>query len=64
MEKIYLVVHESETEYKTKFKPERMYGNWIFPENEEIKQILISMGVEWLQGYHTGKPVPIESLWS
>lgn len=35
-----------------------------FVENEEIKQMLISMGIEWLQGYHTGKPVPIESLWS
>lgn len=35
-----------------------------FVESEEIKQMLISMGVEWLQGYHTGKPVPIESLWS
>jgi len=33
-----------------------------FVENEDIKQVLTSMGVDWLQGYHTGKPVPVESL--
>lgn len=33
-----------------------------FVESEEIKQMLITMGVGWLQGYHTGKPVAIESL--
>ncbi len=33
-----------------------------FVENEEIEQMLVTMGVGWLQGYHTGKPAPIESL--
>lgn len=33
-----------------------------FVESEEIKQMLINMGIGWLQGYHTGKPVLIESL--
>lgn len=33
-----------------------------FVESEEIKQMLISMNVDWLQGYHTGKPVPVELL--
>ncbi|WP_193216262.1 EAL domain-containing protein [Buttiauxella massiliensis] len=33
-----------------------------FVENEEIKQELIRIGVDWLQGYHTGKPVPIEEV--
>jgi EAL domain-containing protein (putative c-di-GMP-specific phosphodiesterase class I) len=33
-----------------------------FVENEEIKQELIRIGVDWLQGYHTGKPVPIEQV--
>lgn len=31
-----------------------------FVENEEIAQMLRKMGVDWLQGYHIGKPVPIE----
>ncbi|CAB5520540.1 Cyclic di-GMP phosphodiesterase YfgF [Citrobacter werkmanii] len=31
-----------------------------FVENEEIEKMLISMGIGWLQGYHIGKPVPIE----
>ncbi|WP_260863282.1 EAL domain-containing protein [Citrobacter sp. Marseille-Q6884] len=31
-----------------------------FVENEEIAKMLIDMGVDWLQGYHIGKPVPIE----
>ena len=31
-----------------------------FVENEEIEKILITMGIGWLQGYHIGKPVPIE----
>lgn len=33
-----------------------------FVENQEIEQMLISMGVDWLQGYHIGKPVPVETL--
>ncbi|NMD76574.1 EAL domain-containing protein [Citrobacter sp. DNRA3] len=33
-----------------------------FVESEEIKQILTSLGVDWLQGYHTGKPVPVEDV--
>lgn len=32
-----------------------------FVENEEIAQILTDMGIDWLQGYHIGKPVPVES---
>ena len=31
-----------------------------FVENEEIEKMLIDMGIGWLQGYHIGKPVPIE----
>ncbi|MEW7312006.1 EAL domain-containing protein [Buttiauxella gaviniae] len=31
-----------------------------FVENEEIAQMLTSMGIDWLQGYHIGKPVPVE----
>lgn len=31
-----------------------------FVENEDIKQELCSIGVDWLQGYHTGKPAPID----
>ncbi|MCM8845015.1 EAL domain-containing protein [Citrobacter cronae] len=31
-----------------------------FVENEEIEKMLITMGIGWLQGYHIGKPVPIE----
>lgn len=33
-----------------------------FVESEEIKQMLTAMGVDWLQGYHTGKPVPVEDV--
>lgn len=33
-----------------------------FVESEEIKQMLTAMGVDWLQGYHTGKPMPIEDV--
>lgn len=32
-----------------------------FVENEEIEKVLIEMGIQWLQGYHIGKPVPIET---
>ena len=65
MEKIYLVVDESETEYKTKFKPERMYGNWIFPENEEINfskvQVLEKGSIEKLIGKKlTWEDEPVE----
>ncbi|WP_310607647.1 EAL domain-containing protein, partial [Buttiauxella brennerae] len=31
-----------------------------FVENEEIAQKLAEMGIDWLQGYHIGKPVPVE----
>lgn len=31
-----------------------------FVENEEIAHMLTGMGVDWLQGYHIGKPVPVE----
>lgn len=31
-----------------------------FVENEEIAKMLSEMGVDWLQGYYIGKPVPIE----
>ncbi|MBJ8371461.1 EAL domain-containing protein [Citrobacter cronae] len=31
-----------------------------FVENEEIEKMLITMGIGWLQGYHIGKPVPID----
>lgn len=33
-----------------------------FVESEEIKKILTEMGVDWLQGYYTGKPVPVEDV--
>lgn len=33
-----------------------------FVENEEIEKILIDMGIDWLQGYYIGKPVPVETL--
>lgn len=33
-----------------------------FVETKEIKEILIEMGVDWLQGYYTGKPLPIEQV--
>ncbi len=31
-----------------------------FVENEEIAQMLTEMGIDWLQGYHIGKPIPVE----
>lgn len=31
-----------------------------FVENEEIAQLLTEMGIDWLQGYHIGKPIPVE----
>lgn len=31
-----------------------------FVENEEIAKKLTEMGIDWLQGYHIGKPVPVE----
>ncbi|MDN8553971.1 EAL domain-containing protein [Citrobacter werkmanii] len=31
-----------------------------FVENEEIANMLTGMGVDWLQGYYIGKPVPVE----
>ena len=31
-----------------------------FVENEEIANMLTGMGVDWLQGYYVGKPVPVE----
>lgn len=31
-----------------------------FVENEEIAEKLTGMGIDWLQGYHIGKPVPVE----
>ncbi|WP_333495259.1 sensor domain-containing phosphodiesterase [Kluyvera sp. CHPC 1.251] len=33
-----------------------------FVENKEIEQALIDIGIGWLQGYHIGKPVPVETL--
>lgn len=33
-----------------------------FVEDEETEILLTEMGVDWLQGYHIGKPVPVESL--
>lgn len=33
-----------------------------FVENKEIEERLIEMGIGWLQGYHIGKPVPVETL--
>lgn len=33
-----------------------------FVENKEIEKMLIEMGIGWLQGYHIGKPVPVETL--
>ena len=33
-----------------------------FVENDEILQALIEIGVDYAQGYATGKPVPLESL--
>lgn len=34
-----------------------------FVENESVKKTLASMGVDWLQGYHIGKPIPIENIY-
>lgn len=33
-----------------------------YVENEEILQILKSMGIDFVQGYHIGHPVPVERL--
>ncbi|UPW18541.1 EAL domain-containing protein [Agarivorans sp. TSD2052] len=33
-----------------------------FVENDAINQILLDIGVDYAQGYHFGKPVPIEML--
>ena len=33
-----------------------------FVENEEIKQILLEMGVDYVQGYHIEKPRPLEEF--
>lgn len=33
-----------------------------FVENEETKEMLKIIGVDWLQGYHIGKPFPVELL--
>lgn len=33
-----------------------------FVESEDIKKILTEIGVDWLQGFHTGKPIPIEEV--
>lgn len=33
-----------------------------FVESEDIKKILTDIGVDWLQGFHTGKPIPIEEV--
>lgn len=33
-----------------------------YVENEKIQRCLESMNVEWLQGYHIGKPVPLLTL--
>lgn len=33
-----------------------------FVENKEIEQMLVDIGIGWLQGYHIGKPVPVETL--
>ena len=65
MEKIYVVVDENETEYKTKFKPQRMCGNWIFPENEEINfskvEVLEKGSIEKLIGKKlTWEDEPVE----
>lgn len=33
-----------------------------YVENEEILQILKSMGIDFVQGYHIGHPVPVEKI--
>lgn len=33
-----------------------------YVEDEAIKQELEKIGVDWLQGYHTGRPEPLENL--
>ncbi len=33
-----------------------------FVENEEIREAAISLGIDYLQGYGIGKPVPLEQL--
>ena len=33
-----------------------------YVENEKIQRCLEKMNVDWLQGYHTGKPVPLLTL--
>lgn len=33
-----------------------------FVENQKIQDMLTQLGVEWLQGFHTGKPFPIENI--
>ena len=33
-----------------------------YVENEEILQILKKMGIDFVQGYHIGRPVPVEKL--
>lgn len=33
-----------------------------YVENEAIQAELVRIGIDWLQGYHTGKPVPVETL--
>jgi EAL domain-containing protein (putative c-di-GMP-specific phosphodiesterase class I) len=35
-----------------------------YVENEEILQILKSMGIDFVQGYHIGHPVPVEKILS
>lgn len=36
-------------------------AEWV--ENEETRVLLESYGVDYLQGYHLGKPMPIEQRW-
>ena len=33
-----------------------------YVENEEILNILIAMGIDYVQGYHIGHPLPVEKL--
>jgi len=34
-----------------------------FVENNSIRDVLVELGVDWVQGYGVGKPIPIEVLW-
>ncbi|MGC6096708.1 EAL domain-containing protein [Citrobacter portucalensis] len=43
-----------------KFKSMEVVAEFV--DNEEVENMLIEMGIGWLQGYHIGKPVPVETL--